>query len=163
MRLGVLLFSLALPAYADILTGKVIGITDGDTITVLDDDRRPHKIRLTGIDAPEKAQAFGQRSRQKLADMVFSHTVIVEREKRDRYGRLVGKVIVNGVDANLEQIKSGMAWWYETYRKEQTKEDQRKYAEAELEARAARVGLWRDTAPVPPWKWRQNQRGKKVD
>lgn len=107
-------------ATADTLTGKVIRIADGDTITVLDAGRQQHKIRLAGIDAPEKAQAYGNRSRQKLADMVFSRTVIVEWDKRDRYGRLVGKVMVNGIDANLEQIKAGMAWWYEKYRQEQS-------------------------------------------
>lgn len=156
-RAALILF-LALPVQAETITGYVVSIADGDTVTVLDANRKQHKIRLAGIDAPEKAQAFGNRSRQKLADMVFNRTVVVDWEKEDRFGRLVGKVLVNGVDANLEQIKAGMAWWYEKYRAEQSSEDQRRYAEAEESARAQRVGLWRDPDPMPPWDWRKGQR-----
>lgn len=103
---------------AGTITGYVVAIADGDTITVLDGSRQQHKIRLAGIDAPEKKQAFGERSRQSLASMVFNKTVKVEWDKQDRFGRTVGKVMINGVDANLEQVKAGMAWWYEKYRKE---------------------------------------------
>lgn len=143
-------------AHAETLTGRVVSIADGDTVTVLDATNRQHKIRLAGIDAPEKAQPFGQRSRQNLGDLVFGRTVTVEYEKQDRYGRTVGKVLVNGVDANLEQIKAGMAWWYEKYRREQSAEDQQRYAEAEQQARAGRIGLWSGPLPVvAPWDWRK--------
>ena len=145
---------------AEVLTGQVVGIADGDTITVLDASRQQHKIRLAGIDAPEKKQAFGERSRQSLAALVFSKTVSVEWDKSDRYGRTVGKVMINGVDANLAQVKAGMAWWYEKYRKEQSPADQRLYAEAEQQARVGRVGLWRDPLPVAPWEWRSAQRSR---
>lgn len=151
-------------AHAETLTGYVVGITDGDTITVLDASRQQHKIRLAGIDAPEKAQAFGDRSKQNLAALVFNKNVVVEWEKLDRYGRTVGKIIVNGKDANLEQVKAGMAWWYEKYRKEQSSADQRIYEQAEQQSRAQRVGLWRDASPTPPWDWRHgNGATVKVD
>lgn len=146
------------PARENVLTGYVVSVADGDTITVLDASRQQHKIRLAGIDAPEKKQPFGDRSRQNLAAMVFNKTVDVEWGKQDRYGRTLGKVMVNGVDANLEQIKAGLAWWYEKYRREQSPEDQRRYSETEQHARAARVGLWRDSAPVAPWDWRKRGR-----
>ena len=145
---------------ANIITGYVVSVADGDTITVLDANRQQHKIRLAGIDAPEKKQAFGERSKQNLAARVFNKTVNVEWDKQDRYGRTVGKVMVNGVDANLEQIKAGLAWWYEKYRKEQSAEDQRRYAEVEQQAKAMRVGLWRDPEPLAPWDWRNAQRAR---
>ena len=141
-------------AHAETLTGYVVGIADGDTVTVLDANRQQHKIRLAGIDAPEKAQPFGERSKQNLAALVFNKNVIVEGDKQDRYGRKVGKILINGQDANLEQVKAGMAWWYEKYRKEQSPTDQRRYEAAEQQARVQRIGLWRDANPRPPWDWR---------
>ncbi len=145
---------LAFSTYAETITGYVVGIADGDTITVLDANRQQHKIRLAGIDAPENTQAFGDSSKQNLAAMVFNKTVAVEWDKQDRYGRTVGKVIVNGVDANAAQIKAGMVWWYEQYHKEQSLEDQRLYEQVEQQAKAQRVGLWRDLSPMAPWVWR---------
>ena len=142
------------------LEGKVVSIADGDTITVLDSGEKQHRIRLTGIDAPESGQAFGTRSRQRLADLVFGKQVIVEYDKKDRYRRTLGKVIVDGRDANLEQIKSGMAWHYKYYESEQPPEDRKTYAEAEVEARAAKRGLWVDPNPVPPWDFRRGRRGR---
>jgi len=152
--LAPLLLLLALGARAETLTGFVVAITDGDTITVLDANHQQHKIRLAGIDAPEKVQPFGDRSKQNLATLVFNKNVIVETDKQDRYGRTVGKVMDGGVDTNLAQVRAGMAWWYEKYRKEQSPVDQRLYQEAEQQARAQRVGLWRAPAPVAPWDWR---------
>jgi endonuclease YncB( thermonuclease family) len=96
-------------AGAATLTGKVVGVSDGDTITVLDAAKTQHKIRLAGIDPPEKAQPFGQKSKEHLSDSVFGKQVQVEYTKTDKYGRTVGKVLVNGMDANLEQIKAGFA------------------------------------------------------
>ena len=139
---------------ADTLLGKVINVADGDTITVLDDTHTQHKIRLTGIDAPEKRQAFGNVSKQSLADMVAGQSVAVEWVKADRYGRKLGKVLLAGQDANLVQIKRGLAWHYKQYQREQSPTDQQSYAAAEIEARAAKLGLWRDTDPMPPWEFR---------
>lgn len=151
------LLLLALGAHAETITGRVVSIADGDTITVLDATKTQHKIRLAGIDAPEKAQAFGQRSKESLSDLVFDQTVTVETTKRDRYGRSVGTVLVDGLDANLEQIKRGMAWHYKAYAREQPPQDRLAYAEAEEVARGARVGLWRDVQPVPPWDFRHRR------
>jgi endonuclease YncB( thermonuclease family) len=136
------------------ITGKVVSVADGDTITVLDADKTQHKIRLNGIDAPEKAQPFGQLSKQSLSDLVFGKTVQIDANKVDRYGREVGTVMVDGVDANLEQIKRGMAWHYKAYQLEQTVTDRAAYAAAEKDGVAASLGLWQDTKPVPPWDWR---------
>jgi endonuclease YncB( thermonuclease family) len=125
--------------------------------TVLDSTKTQHKIRLAGIDAPEKKQAFGQRSKESLSDLVFNREVQVETTKRDRYGREIGKVQVDGLDANLEQIKRGMAWHYKAYQREQSVLDRQSYAEAEEVARGARVGLWKDDQPVPPWDFRHSR------
>jgi endonuclease YncB( thermonuclease family) len=115
-------------------------------------------VRLSGIDAPEKKMPFGQRSKQNLSDLVYGRWVEVEGEKTDRYGRLVGKVLVNGNDANLAQVQSGMAWHYKAYQREQSVLDQRAYAEAESKAAADRQGLWVDRHPVAPWDWRKERR-----
>ena len=156
-----LLLALACAAHAETITGMVVGVTDGDTITVLDADKVQHKIRLAGIDAPEKKQAFGNRSKESLSDMVFDKTVNVETEKRDRYGRQIGKVLVNGQDVNLVQVERGMAWFYRQYQREQSPNDRRLYEAAEDAAKADRRGLWRDAAPVPPWVFRHLITGHK--
>jgi endonuclease YncB( thermonuclease family) len=148
------LIILSLTALADTLEGKVVGVTDGDTITVLDSDNTQHKIRLAGIDAPEKKQAFGNVSKQQLADRVFQKTVTIDYSKTDRYGRLVGIVLVDGEDINIQQIEAGLAWHYKKYEREQTPEDRERYAAAEGEAREARRGLWREPEPVAPWEFR---------
>ena len=96
-------------ACAETITGKVIGVMDGDTIEVLDATKTPRRIRLAGIDAPEKAQPFGARSKQHLSDQVFGKQVEVLSNKTDKYGRTVGKVMVGGKDVNLEQVSSGFA------------------------------------------------------
>ena len=139
---------------ADALLGKVINVADGDTITVLDDTNTQHKIRLTGIDAPEKRQAFGNVSKQSLTEQVAGQSVAVEWVKVDKYGRKLGKVLLAGQDANLVQVKRGLAWHYKQYQREQSPADQQSYAAAEIEARAAKLGLWRDADPMPPWEFR---------
>ncbi len=146
---------LSLTASADSLTGKVVKITDGDTVYVLDANYKEHKIRLAGIDAPERKQAYGLASRKHLASIVAGQQVTIEYQKRDRYGRILGKVWVNGVDACLEQVKAGFAWHYKKYQHEQGLEDQRLYAEAENQARHERLGLWRENNPNPPWAHRR--------
>jgi endonuclease YncB( thermonuclease family) len=155
---------LASNAYAETLTGRVVGVADGDTITVLDADRQQHKIRLGGIDAPEKSQPFGQRSKENLSRMVFNKDVRVDWTNRDRYHRIVGKVWVQPadcptcpmtLDAGQAQPAAGMAWWYRKYAKEQSPEDRGRYESEEAEAKARRIGLWRDADPVPPWEWRR--------
>ena len=143
---------------ADTLLGKVINVADGDTITVLDDTNTQHKIRLTGIDAPEKRQAFGNISKQSLSEMVAGQFVVVDWVKVDRYGRKVGKVLLDGLDCNLVQIKRGLAWHYKQYQREQSLTDQQSYSAAEIEAKAEKLGLWRDAELVPPWEFRHLRR-----
>jgi endonuclease YncB( thermonuclease family) len=103
------------PTTPRIVTGRVVGISDGDTITVLDADRKQHKIRINGIDVPERGQAFGERSKQNLSALVFQKRVEARCHKRDRYGREVCAVFVSLRDVGLEQIRQGMAWHYKEY------------------------------------------------
>jgi len=140
-----------------VVKGRVVAVADGDTITILDLDKRQHKVRLNGIDAPEKKQPFGARSRQNLSRLIFDRNVRAECNKRDRYGREVCKVLDGSRDVGLEQIRAGLAWWYRAYAKEQSPEGQRAYEMAEQNARAGKAGLWADTKPVPPWEWRKNR------
>lgn len=111
--------------------------------------------------APEKKQAFGNRSKQSLYDLVFNRQVQIEYNNKDKYGRTVGKIIVAGVDANLKQIKAGMAWHNKNYQNEQSVDDRSIYAQAEDQARAAGRGLWIDADPVPPWDWRKQQKTRR--
>lgn len=154
----ILAISLSHAAQADTLHGRVIGIADGDTLTILDANRDQHRIRLAGIDAPERKQPFGQASKQSLSDLAYDRDVDVEWHKSDRYGRIIGKVLVSGVDANLIQIKKGMAWHYKKYESEQSVADRRAYAAAEDRARQQRQGLWREQHPIAPWDWRKGTR-----
>ena len=139
-------------SFADQLVGKVIKVTDGDTVNVLTSDNEIHKIRLSGIDAPEKKQAFGNRSKLALAELIDGKTVSVEYNKLDRYQRVVGKITFNGQDVNLHQIKLGLAWHYKKYEKEQDVEDRSIYANAEYQAQRDKVGLWYDANPIAPWR-----------
>ena len=146
------------PAIADTLAGLVVGVHDGDTVTVLDSAKVQHKVRLAGIDAPELGQPWGQRFKQGLSAAVYLKQVDIEWYKRDHYGRLVGKVQTDGHDVNLLQVSSGLAWHYVEYAKEQVPEDRQLYASAEATARRDGVGLWRDQMPTPPWDYRRSRR-----
>ena len=158
------------PAGAEVLTGHVVGVTDGDTITVLDAAKVQHKIRVAGIDAPEKKQAFGQVSKENLSRLVFDKEVDIEWTKLDRYKRIVGKVLVaspncasacsRSFDAGLSQVSAGLAWWYRKYAKEQPADDLPKYEKAELGAQSRHQGLWGDKSPLAPWDWRKGDHGE---
>lgn len=154
----VLLF--ALSAQAATLEGRIVGITDGDTVTLLDHSQVQHKIRLAGIDAPEKHQNFGNRAKESLSELVYDKVVTVETDKKDRYGRDVGKVLIQGVDASLAQVQRGFAWHYKAYQREQSANDRKLYDFAENDARNGQRGLWRDPYPVAPWEFRRAKRGK---
>ena len=145
-------------ANAATLVGQVVGVTDGDTITVLDATKTQYKIRLAGIDAPEKKQAFGNVSKKSLSDMVYGKQVSVDYNKQDHYGRTVGKVIVDGVDANLEQVKRGLAWFYKKYQNEQPLQDRLDYLHAQEAAEQSKVGLWAEPNPTPPWDYRKSKK-----
>ena len=153
-----LVLCLVLQAQAETLLGKVIHVQDGDSITVLDETHTQHKIRLSGIDAPERRQAFGNVAKESLAEQVAGQSVAVEWDKVDRYGRKVGKVLLGGLDSNLVQVKRGLAWHYKQYQREQSPTDRQSYAAAEAEAREAKLGLWRDAEPMPPWEFRHKGR-----
>jgi len=163
----VLALAMPLAALADDFDGRVVGVSSGDTITVLDSAQGRHEIRLVGVGAPESDQPFGQQSRKHLSDLVFGKNVRVEWLKRDRYGHILGKVMVQPRgcpacrktrDAGLAQLETGLAWWYREYRREQSLEDQGRYEYAEFDTRTRRIGLWRHEAPVPPWEWRKRNR-----
>jgi len=133
---------------------KVVKVTDGDTVYVLDRGRERHKIRLGGIDAPESKQVFGKKSSKNLTRLVAGRNVAVEYDKRDRYGRIIGKILRDGQDMNLQQIKDGYAWHYKRYQREQSDLDKMLYDSAEIEARNRKIGLWSVPA-LPPWEYRQ--------
>lgn len=154
--MGLLLW-LNWPAWAATLHGKVVGVNDGDTITVLDAKKVAYRVRLAGIDAPEKSQSFGDQSKHHLSDLVFGKAVDVDWHKTDKYGRLVGTVIVDGQDANLSQVQSGLAWHYKAYESEQSVSDRNAYTQAEIDARSRRAGLWQDPNPMAPWAFRHGE------
>lgn len=135
------------PLVTAVFLSTVIGISDGDTLTVLHDQQQI-KVRLAEIDAPEKAQAFGAKAKQSLSDMCFGKTAEIATQAKDRYGRTVARVRCDGIDANAEQVRRGMAWVYIKYSHDSA------LPLFEQEARAARRGLWSDPNPVPPWDWR---------
>ena len=155
-------------AHADI-TGRVVAVLDGDTIKVLGSDNTEYKVRMSGIDAPERGQPYGNASRKHLASLVAGKEVLVESDKQDSYGRTVGKVWVQPadcpscgktLDSNYAQILAGMAWWYRYHAEEQSPEDRGRYESAEEEAKARGWGLWADPNPINPYKWRKVPRYK---
>ena len=155
-----LLTGLCAPACAEIITGRVVGVTDGDTLTLLDASNQTHKIRLAGIDAPEKKQNFGQKAKASLAELAYGQDVRASCQKKDRYRRDVCVVKINGKDVGLEQIRTGLAWWYRQYVREQTQQERIDYEKAEQDAKSRRLGLWSSNAPMPPWEWRHGGEGR---
>jgi micrococcal nuclease len=147
------ILALVLPAHAEnhVITGKVVGVADGDTITVLTGHTQI-KIRLHGIDTPEKGQAFGNRAKQFISDLVFGKMVTVRPTDTDRYGRTIAWVFVDGLNVNEEIVRAGFAWHYKRYSKDTN------LAQAESAARANKRGLWSDPNAIPPWEFRQLQR-----
>ncbi|MDG1453972.1 MAG: thermonuclease family protein [Methylophilaceae bacterium] len=137
------------------LIGQVIKVVDGDTITILDANKEQFKIRLSGIDAPEKKQAFGNVSKQSLSEMIAGKEVTIDYNKRGRYGRIIGKVLLDSKDINLEQVKRGLAWHYKQYEREQEVGDRALYAQEEYLAQKDNLGLWKDKNPIPPWDFRK--------
>ena len=150
-----LLFSF--PVWAD-FTGIVVKVSDGDTIQVQDDKGALHKIRLAGIDAPEKKQDYGIISRDNLSKSIAFKPVTVKSKKIDRYGRELGKVLLDNADVNLAQVKAGLAWHYKKYERDQTTEDRVNYSSSEKEARAFKYGLWNSDKQIPPWDYRKGLR-----
>jgi len=153
IALIVLVFTVV-PARAN--SGRVVGVIDGDTVDVLF-DKTPTRIRLSDIDAPERRQAFGNRARQKLSELIFKHTVEVKESAIDRYGRVVARIYRDdGVDINAEMVRLGFAWVYRQYSKDAS------ILTLEEDPRADRRGLWADSDPTPPWVFRRAQRNNGV-
>ena len=142
------------------LIGKVVHVSDGDTITILDENKQEQKIRLAGIDAPEKSQAFGQKAKQTLNDRLTGSQVTVRYQHKDRYQRVLGIIWLGDQDVNLEMVRLGLAWHYVAYARDQSDRQVRDYAQAEREAKDKHLGLWIDPAPTPPWDYRRQQRGQ---
>jgi endonuclease YncB( thermonuclease family) len=155
-----LLTSSALAAQLDC---RVVAISDGDTLTCLTAEKRQEKIRLRGIDAPERKQPWGEHSRQHLAALAHGKPVVIDWQKRDRWKRIIGTVWVEPadcpgcgptLDAGRAQLAAGMAWWFKRYASDQPLQERHSYEFEEAEARARRVGLWADPQQPPPWEWR---------
>jgi endonuclease YncB( thermonuclease family) len=151
LRLGDLTDPDADTAYE--LSGRVVKVSDGDTITILDDSNTQHKIRLHGIDTPEYKQDYGQAARNAMSRLLAGKTVGIDVKDRDRYGRTVGVVYVDGLNANLEMVRLGYAWWYRQYAQFDSDLER-----AETNARQRGLGLWAAPNPVPPWDWRRGTR-----
>ena len=138
------ILAIASPLFA--LSGKVVSIHDGDTITILQ-DKQQIKVRLFGIDAPELKQPYGKKSKQFLANLIASEVVEVEENGKDKYKRTIGTIYLNGADINAQMVENGYAWAYRKFSK--------KYAPQESQAKSQKLGLWRDKEPISPWEWRK--------
>jgi endonuclease YncB( thermonuclease family) len=155
-----LLAAINLAEAGETLRGRIIAVLDGDTVTLLDESRSQHRIRLAQIDAPEighgnsdPGQPFGKASKQSLSELVHGREVRADCETKDKYGRQVCAIWIDQTDVNLEQVRRGMAWVYRKYAHDPA------YYRAEDEAKGMRRGLWSDPAPVPPWEWRHRDKG----
>jgi endonuclease YncB( thermonuclease family) len=140
------------------LYGQVVSVADGDTLTMLDQDRVQHRVRIDGIDAPERTQPYSQVARRSLVELAQGKRANAECKKRDPYERHVCKVLVDGRDVGLELVRRGLAWHFKRYAHEQSEADRAAYTAAELDARYEGRGLWRDAEPKPPWVFRKEQR-----
>jgi endonuclease YncB( thermonuclease family) len=147
----VLVFFLAFPNLCFSWSGKVVGISDGDTIRVMHRGRET-KIRLFGVDCPERDQAFGNKARRFTSHMVFRKVVEVQEVEKDSYGRTVAWVSVDGKSLNKELLRAGLAWWYKYYA-----ENEHELKQLEAEARKNKIGLWSALNPIPPWDFRRNE------
>lgn len=150
--IGWVLIALLMPiqSFAEVFQGGVVSISDGDTFTLLAAGNKQIRVRLAEIDCPESKQPYGQRAKQELSSLIFGKTVQVEEEDKDRYGRTVGRVLVEGQNVNKEMLRRGAAWVYLKYLKDQS------LIALEAEAKRQQKGLWRlpESQRIPPWEWR---------
>lgn len=137
-----------------LIEGRIVGISDGDTVKVLTPENTQYVIRLAGIDAPERAQDFGKKSKEYLSSLIFGQDVRINAMKIDKYGRTLGQIYVGEKDINLEIIKVGLAWHSKKYEVEQAEKDRKLYADAEIQARKQKLGIWTMPHPIPPWEYR---------
>ncbi len=160
-QVGHIFFGHTQAADKETISVKVVGISDGDTITVLTANKQQLKVRLAGIDAPERSQAFGMRARKHLADEIFGKIIELEVRGTDKYKRTLGIIYLNDQDINEKMIKDGFAWFYKKYASSQPEEEAQRYESAEEAARSEEIGLWSMKDPTPPWIYRKEQ--KKVN
>lgn len=142
----------------DTISVKVVGVTDGDTITALTANKQQLKVRLAGIDAPERSQAYGMKARKHLADQIFGKIIELEIRGTDKYKRTLGIVYLNDQDINELMIKDGFAWFYRKYASSQPEEEAARYEAAEDAARSEGIELWSMKDPTPPWAYRKEQK-----
>ena len=140
---------------AETISGKVVSVSDGDTVTILDSSNKQYKIRFEHIDTPEKSQDFGQRAKQHLSKLIFGKQVKAVIKTKDRYSRYIATIYLNDTNINLAMVKAGFAWHYKAYSKDKT------FAQAEEAARTKKLGLWADKSAVPPWDHRRSKTSKK--
>lgn len=145
-----LLFA-APPKVVEEISGQVVGVTDGDTITVLF-NKETIEVRLVGIDAPEFGQSYDTKAKHALSEMTLGRTVTVKKTGTDKYGRTLGIAIVGDLDANAKMVEDGWAWYYDRYN------DEGRLSRLEIAARNAKRGLWADDTPIAPWDYRASQK-----
>ena len=150
--LAALLVSLPITVHASTLSGRVVSVVDGDTLHLLTPAHQEIKVRLAEIDAPEKKQAFGMRSKQSLSDMCFGKDASIDNKGLDRYGRTIGRITCAGTDANAEQVRRGMAWVYDKYATDMS------LYQLQDKAKTQHLGLWSDPSPVAPWEFRHGHK-----
>lgn len=152
--ISLLLIDVTITAVAAQTTGKVVSVADGDTITLLLPGKQQEKVRLEGIDCPEKRQPFGTRAKQFTSKLVFGKEVSIKRYETDRYGRTIGRVYIDGKCLNKELLKAGLAWHYKKYSSDQ------EFAALEARARQQKIGVWGSQNAIAPWQFRNG--GKSV-
>lgn len=156
MRVFVLLFFISFGCFSQTITGKVVGIMDGDTFKLLTKDSTVIRVRLANIDCPEKKQDFSAKATEFTSKAIFGKTVAVHVQSKDRYQRYIANVIYNdSLSLCHELVKNGLAWHYVKFSKDKTLQHM------EDAARQAKVGLWKDPNPMAPWEWRDSRRKKK--
>ena len=158
----VIIFTLNINYLRADFTAKVQRVVDGDTVHVIDKAGKKFKVRLTGIDAPEKNQPYGLASTYKLTEILINKLVLLKSKPNngkpytiDRYKRVLAKIILDGRDINLSQVLRGYAWHFKRYQKQQSPSDRELYSEAEIDAKKNKLGLWGEKNPIAPWKWRK--------
>lgn len=147
-----LLVSCNPPAEKETISGKVVSVADGDTMTILTTDNERIKIRLLGIDAPERGQDFGTKARQHLNELCYGKTVIVEKDGKDQYGRLLGVVYVEGINVNENMVRNGLAWYYRHFVNDPRLDSLEKLARSE------KLNIWSMKNPTPPYEFRKNKK-----
>lgn len=134
---------------------ETVRVLDGDSLIVADRDGRRLEVRIHGIDAPERRQPYSNPSRRNLDRMLRGKQITMIPRDRDRYERVVARLVVDQQDVGLEQIRDGLAWHYRRYQDEQPPDERSAYSQAERRARQSRTGLWRDAEPIAPWEYRR--------